>query len=58
MSCNYPSALREIDIMPFDDLKIFRTTSNLRTAMCGGLNFRDQEDEDKRLDQLSILAEG
>ena len=25
--------------MPFNDLKIFRRASNLRTAMCGGLNY-------------------
>src|SRR5512136_904879 len=39
MSRNSPSVLIEIDIMPFNDLKIFRRTSNLRTAKCGGLDY-------------------
>ena len=39
MSRNGPLILRESDIMPLNDLKIFRRFSHLRAAMCGGLNY-------------------
>jgi hypothetical protein len=29
--------------MPFNDLKFYRRTSNLRTAMCGGLNYEHRQ---------------
>src|SRR5512135_3326502 len=38
MSRNGPSFLRESDIMPFNDLKISRRSSHLRTAMREGVN--------------------